>query len=203
MRATEATPWLSNMTRRLACSSPTKIEEPRPETKLHLFKRSIVKQVLKFSISYKKHQTTKQSQVLHQGSVVFLMSTVSITTGARVEKETSRLTVSAPAPTDRILLAIHPGTAGAGAGSTSNLAFSSDSLSLSIILLGRSGKATAGLPSPTASHDPSSSALSTPPRLRKPPVTTKTRLGNLLRISRAESRKKPSRAAALADAPGR
>ncbi len=116
-------------------------------------------------------------------------------------KASVRLTVSAPAPTERILLAIHPGTAGAG--STSNLASSSGNLSLSTILLGSSGNATAGLPSPTASHAPSSSALTTPPRLRNPPVTTSTRSGNLRRISRAESRKKPSRAAVRADVPGR
>jgi hypothetical protein len=60
-------------------------------------------------------------------------------------------TVSAPAPTERIFVAIHPGE---GAFSTSNLAPSDSVSSFDMSLVGKSGNFMAGLPKPMASQLP-------------------------------------------------
>ncbi|KAI6759818.1 hypothetical protein HG531_013724 [Fusarium graminearum] len=64
---------------------------------------------------------------------------------------------------------------------------------------GKNGFTIAGLPRPMRSQAPSLRAASMPARVRNPPVTIKGVLGSLARISRANSRKKDSRAAVLAD----
>ena len=66
-------------------------------------------------------------------------------------------------------------------------------------LLGTEGLRTAGLARPIRSQSPSTTALSIPPRLLKPPVTMSGTSGNSLRIIRANSRKKASRALVRSD----
>ena len=108
-----------------------------------------------------------------------------------------QLTLSTPAPTD--LGANFFRSLGASTLRAYTLASSSLTSAFKMVLTGREGFSTDGLPMPMRSQIPSFRAASMPKRVRKPPVTMSGMSGSLALISRANSRKKDSRAAVFSD----